>query len=238
MTRGVPGPAAVTVRGVLGLAAVTLTVAGALLACGAFPSGETPPAPPPAEAVAVPSPAEPAQVGMPRSRPVRLDVESIGVHVDLTMLTLNPDGTVQVPPVPEEAGWYEPGYAPGEPGSAVILGHVDGEGQHGVFYDLGRMRRGETVDVTRADGRRARFTVTSVERVPKDRFPAQEVYGPSKHPQLRLVTCGGTFDERTGHYRDNVIVTARLVTPGGPATPPAGRPSHGPSRPGTAAPPA
>ncbi|GLX96715.1 class F sortase [Herbidospora sp. NBRC 101105] len=198
-------------RRVLGLAAAALTATGALLAGGALLPREAPPAPPPAEAVTAVLPVVPAGRDLPRSRPVRLDVGRIGVHVDLMMLGLNPDGTVQVPEEPEDAGWYAPGYAPGEPGGAVILGHVDGEGRRGVFHDLGRMRRGDTIGVTRADGRTARFTVTSVERVAKSRFPAERVYGPLDHPALRLVTCGGSFDAATGHYRDNVIVYADLA---------------------------
>jgi hypothetical protein len=38
------------------------------------------------------------------------------------------------------------------------------------------------------------------------------VYGPTPDPELRLVTCGGTFDAASGHYADNVIVYAREVT--------------------------
>jgi hypothetical protein len=93
----------------------------------------------------------------------------------------------------------------------VILGHVDGRGRKGVFYDLGRMRRGDAISVTRADGSVATFLVQSVEQVPKSGFPSQRVYGPLDHAGLRLVTCGGGFDRRTGHYTDNIIVYARLA---------------------------
>lgn len=196
-------------RRVLGLAAATLTATGALLAGGAFLPRETPPVPPAVESVALPS--KQSKSDLPRSRPVRLDVGSIGVHTGLIMLGLSADGTVQVPEAPQDAGWYEPGYAPGEPGAAVILGHVDGGGERGVFYDLGRMRRGDAIAVTRADGKVARFEVTSVERVAKKKFPSNRVYGPTDHPELRLVTCGGTFDAATGHYRDNVVVYASLI---------------------------
>jgi hypothetical protein len=41
------------------------------------------------------------------------------------------------------------------------------------------------------------------------------VYGPTTTPELRLITCGGPFDDATGHYLDNVVVFARLVAPGG-----------------------
>jgi hypothetical protein len=157
----------------------------------------------------------PAAPVLPRSEPLRLDVPKIGVHVPLSRLGLNPDGTVQVPPVdrPERAGWYARGYMPGERGAAVILGHVDGGGRKGVFYDLGRMRRGDAISVIRADGSVATFEVLSVEQVSKSRFPLRRVYGPLDHAGLRLVTCGGGFDRRTGHYTDNIIVYARLTRP-------------------------
>ncbi|MDP9846411.1 hypothetical protein J2853_005622 [Streptosporangium lutulentum] len=156
-----------------------------------------------------------------RSEPRHLDISKIGVHVPLGRLGLNADGTVQVPPVerPEEAGWYSRGVTPGERGAAVILGHVDGGGRRGVFYDLGRMRDGDVISVGRADGSAAVFVVESVESVAKSDFPSQRVYGPLDHAGLRLVTCGGTFDERTGHYTDNVIVYARLVREAPPGNP-------------------
>ncbi|GAA5040508.1 hypothetical protein HNP84_007568 [Thermocatellispora tengchongensis] len=204
----------------LGLAAAALTVTGAVLVgTGVLPPA-TPPAPPQAVEASHPSRGRTPETGsrsaapvLPRSEPRRLDVPRIGVHVPLSRLGLNADGTVQVPPVdrPEQAGWYARGYTPGERGAAVILGHVDGDGRRGVFHDLGRLRRGDTVSVTRADGSVATFVVQSVEQVPKSRFPSQRVYGPLDHAGLRLVTCGGGFDRQTGHYRDNVIVYARLA---------------------------
>ena len=69
---------------------------------------------------------------------------------------------------------------------------------------------GAEVRITRADGRTAVFAVTRVATHPKNRFPSGEVYGPIDHAGLRLITCGGDFDRRTGHYADNVVAYARL----------------------------
>ncbi|NYD49331.1 hypothetical protein BJY14_005314 [Actinomadura luteofluorescens] len=145
-----------------------------------------------------------------RSLPVRVSIPSIGVRAPLARLGLGSGGEVRVPPAdrPGEAGWYEGGPAPGERGAAVILGHVDSAKGAAVFYDLGRLRPGHRIEVSRADGRVAVFTVESVERVPKGRFPTGRVYGPLGHPGLRLVTCGGAFDRAERGYRDNVIVYA------------------------------
>jgi hypothetical protein len=151
---------------------------------------------------------------LPRSVPVRVDVPSIGVRAPLTGLGLEPGGSVQVPPAdrPGEAGWYDRGPTPGERGAAVLLGHVDSAKGAAVFFDLGRLRPGNRIEVTRVDGRIAVFTVESVERVAKDRFPTRRVYGPLDHAGLRLVTCGGAFDRTRRSYRDNLIVYAALTS--------------------------
>ena len=109
------------------------------------------------------------------------------------------------------AGWYRQGPAPGDPGPAVLTGHVDSVAGPAVFFRLRDIAVGDPVLVDRADGTTVRFTVTRVARYPKGAFPAAEVYGPTPDAELRLITCGGVFDRATGSYADNVIVFARLV---------------------------
>jgi hypothetical protein len=143
--------------------------------------------------------------------PVRVDIQRIGVSSSLIRLGRAPDGTVEVPKSFEVAGWYAPGTRPGDPGSAVILGHVDSKrGGPAVFYRLRELRRGDEIRVKRADGSWLRFVVERTEQFDKQRFPTDEVYYPTLTPGLRLVTCGGLFDPSTGHYRSNVIVFAAL----------------------------
>jgi hypothetical protein len=151
---------------------------------------------------------------MPRSEPTRLDIPAIGVHSALLQLGLNPDGTVEVPPLARDsrAGWYRHSPTPGQLGPAVILGHVDSAAYGpGVFFRLSALHPGSVVDVTRADGRVARFHVERVAEYSKAEFPTDAVYGNTDHAALRLITCGGTFDRSTGSYRDNVVALASLV---------------------------
>jgi len=110
------------------------------------------------------------------------------------------------------AGWYELGPRPGDPGSAVILGHVDSKRGPAVFYRLRELRAGDEIGVTRADGSSVRFIVDRTAQYDKLRFPTDEVYYPTLAPGLRLVTCGGQFDFTTGHYRSNIIVFATIRT--------------------------
>ena len=151
---------------------------------------------------------------MPRSKPSAIDIPAIGVHSSLLHLGLNSDGTVQVPSGSSynEAGWYQYSPTPGSVGPAVILGHVDsGAWGASVFFKLGDLRPGNKVMVRRQDGLVAVFEITGVRRYAKDHFPTQLVYGNTNNAELRLITCGGSFDSSTGHYVDNIIVFASLT---------------------------
>ena len=149
------------------------------------------------------------------ARPTRVTVARVGIHADVLALGLTQDGGVAVPPArqPLTAAWYDRGPAPGQAGAAVITGHVDSRfapGNRAAFYELGAVRPGDAVDVARADHRVAVFRVDSVALVPKTGFPTRAVYGATGYAALRLITCGGHYDRRTG-YADNVIVYAHLV---------------------------
>lgn len=134
---------------------------------------------------------------------------------DLIDLGLNADRTVEVPPLikNDPAGWYKYSPMPGDVGPSVILGHIDSAAfGPGVFYKLGALVTGDTITIERPDKMVAQFKVTQVNQVAKDDFPTQAVYGNTPDAQLRLITCGGTFDPATRNYQDNVIVFAALVS--------------------------
>jgi sortase (surface protein transpeptidase) len=144
--------------------------------------------------------------------PVRLQIPKIGVASSLARLGRARDGTVEVPSRGGVAGWYALGPRPGDPGSSVILGHVDSTRGPAVFFRLRELHRGDEIKVTRADRSSARFVVERTAQYDKQRFPTDDVYYPTLTPALRLVTCGGQFDYSTGHYRSNIIVFATLRT--------------------------
>jgi hypothetical protein len=152
---------------------------------------------------------------LPRSEPTAVSIPSIGVRSSLLHLGLNSDGTIQVPSLynrPMEAAWYKYSVTPGQIGSSVIEGHVDTLNGPAVFYRLGALRPGNTIDVTLTDGVTAVFRVTGVREYPKDNFPTKTIYGASDYAALHLITCGGAFDFSTGHYLSSTVVFATLVT--------------------------
>jgi sortase (surface protein transpeptidase) len=150
---------------------------------------------------------------LPRSVPVSVEIPAIGVRTQLLDLGLNRDGTVEVPSLSTEAddaAWYKYSATPGEIGSAVIEGHVDSYTGPAVFFRLGALHPGDSIDVTLADGVTAVFRVTGVRDYPKAQFPDRLIYGSTDYAALRLITCGGTFDTATGHYLSSTVVFASL----------------------------
>jgi len=143
--------------------------------------------------------------------PVRLWIPKIAVSTALVRLGRLPDGSLEVPKAWDRAGWYDEGPRPGQPGPAVILGHVDSTAGPAVFYRLVELRPGDIVRVGLADRRVLAFRVRRIARYPKDKFPTEAVYFPTLDHELRLITCGGTFDQAVRSYRDNVVVYATLI---------------------------
>lgn len=147
--------------------------------------------------------------------PSRVSIPAVGVAARVIRLALNSDGTMEVPNDYSVAGWYRLGPRPGEKGAAVIVGHVDSREGPAVFYRLGEVAPGDLVRVASPHRSPLSFRVYAVREYPKSAFPTSRVYGQTTRPELRLITCGGAFDDATGHYVDNVVVFARLAAPEG-----------------------
>ena len=200
---------------------VGLLVLGLAIVGFAMASRQTPPAVAsvggPTSSIPVPefTPKTPGKV-VPEAAPVFLDIEEIGVHSALHEVGLDSARAIETPSGAryDEAAWYRHSPIPGSLGPSIIIGHVDSASNGpSVFFRLSELSRGDRVSVTRSDGSTARFTVETIARFSKEEFPTERVYGDIDHAGLRLITCGGAFDEVSGHYEDNVVVFARLAIP-------------------------
>jgi sortase (surface protein transpeptidase) len=211
-------PQGIDIRWIL-IVGLVMVAGGAFVVAHALSAGsKLPPADaqgiPAAVSTRVPFAPDPASVAapLPASTPMTIVIPAIGVNAPVTRLDLNPDGTVQVPPLSNHnlAGWYDRSVTPGARGTSVILGHVDDYTGPSVFYNIKNLRKGEAIDIVRANGGTAVFAVDGVQKATKTNFPTSDVFGNVPYPALRLVTCGGPFDPNTGEYLDSIIVYAHL----------------------------
>lgn len=160
-------------------------------------------APPPMSAGVEPLPHAPAS---------RIRIPSIRVAAPIMDVGLDPAGWIEAPP-PQDAnmaGWYQNGIAPGQRGTAVVVGHVDNEAGPAVFYGLGSLEKGQHIEVERYDGRVAVFEIYGIEVYDKNNFPGVQVYADTGEPELRVITCGGGYSRAQG-YQGNVVVYARMI---------------------------
>jgi sortase (surface protein transpeptidase) len=146
------------------------------------------------------------------SAPVRLRIPAIKVDASFVELGLNANKEIEVPKSFTEVGWYIHGPTPGELGPAIVLGHVDSRVLGAaVFYYLGQLKPGDTIEIDRKDGSTAIFRVDELERYSQSDFPTKLVYGNIDHAGLRLITCTGTYDHSVKRYDHNLVVYASLI---------------------------
>ncbi|MBW8706329.1 hypothetical protein MBT84_42595 [Streptomyces sp. MBT84] len=154
----------------------------------------------------------PAAQELPRSAPKRIVIPQIGVNAPFSEISLDASGHLTPPPVTNKnlVGWYKGGVSPGERGTSVVVGHVDTKTGPAVFVLLRTLKPGSKLDITRADGVVTSFKVDTVETFSKAKFPDKRVYAGNTTPQLRLITCGGTYNHKSHDYESNVVVFAHL----------------------------
>jgi Sortase domain len=153
--------------------------------------------------------------------PVQLIVAGHQVRAAVSSDRLNPDGSLYVPPDPRAVSWASQDVGPGSAyGTTILVGHINYAGVAGVFSDLPSYRVGQVITVVLADHRRMRYAVAAPPiEVHKDQlaprraelFDQTHSYGPAGKPKsgrLLLLSCGGEFDNRTGHYESNIFVYA------------------------------
>lgn len=196
----------------------------ALIAAGALSSytgarqlrWSAPPAPPAWEARASAHGHVAVSITKPlaRSAPRLIWIPKIKVWAQIEARGLRPNGTAVLPSLnhPFMTTWFDRGPAPGQRGTAVILGHVDSHRVGpAVFYKLGLLRPGDLIYITLEDRRVAIYSVYALTMYPKAAFPTDVVYRYTPWPTLRLITCGGRFDPRTHHYLSNVVAFATYL---------------------------
>jgi len=154
--------------------------------------------------------AEPAAQPATVPRPSRLSIPRLGIRATVERLGLDKQGNLAAPSALKNVAWYADGPAPGEPGGAIITGHLGVRPGQAVFWDLGKLRRGDSIVVTRGDGTRVTFIVDGARTYARTaKVPA--LFSTNGTSELWLITCSGQWDYGRSTYDDRLVVHARVV---------------------------
>lgn len=145
--------------------------------------------------------------------PIRLKIPSIHVDATIEPVGLTPENLMGLPKYTDEVAWYQLGPRPGEPGNAVISGHVDSTTGAAIFWDLHKLVVGDTISVVGDNGFERQFVVTASERYATGDAPLTRIFGAADGVHLNLFTCDADtlFDRATGAYTGYLLVYADAV---------------------------
>ena len=175
-----------------------------------IPAATAVPIPP----TATPEPPTPTPLPpLPGIEPRRLRIPNLGINAAIEQVGLDSKGRMDVPRNIWNVAWYKPGYKPGERGNAVIDGHLDGPYSPAVFWNLSKLVPGNRIYVQDDKGQEKVFEVFDVQVYPYDQAPLDRIFGASNDAQLNLITCNGTFDQKSANYDKRFVAYARLVNP-------------------------
>ncbi|HSX01746.1 MAG TPA: class F sortase [Candidatus Saccharimonadia bacterium] len=143
--------------------------------------------------------------------PDRLVIPALHIDAPIVPAGLTADGEMQAPVGVDGTTWYQGGSRPGQPGNAVVAGHLTLGGSPGVFSQLRQLRPGD--DVQTIDGQRIRyhFIVRSLQDYRPQAAPLNQIFGTSLASHLNLITCDGVWQPRAGQFSQRLVVFADLT---------------------------
>lgn len=148
---------------------------------------------------------------VPKENPVRLLIPSLKIDANVQTTGVNAKGNMGVPTNFTDVAWYKDGTSPGQPGSAVIDGHVDnGLGLDGVFKHLAQIQVGDSVYVKTKGGTELHFVVTDIQNYPYDAVPDEKIFNAQDGQHLNLITCEGAWVAGQKTYDHRLVVYTTL----------------------------
>ena len=157
------------------------------------------------------SAAHSASASAPSGQPSRLSIPALGIDAKVQHVGISSAGNVMVPSNFTDVAWYKWGPAPGEPGTAIIDGHVDnGLSLAGVFKRLDQIQTGDDIDVVTASGTKLAFVVTGIQSYPYQQVPMAAITAPKRDAELALITCDGGWVQGQRTYDHRLVVYAKL----------------------------
>lgn len=152
---------------------------------------------------------------VPAGWPQAVAIPRIGVRAPLESISLHQPRDVHAPFQWNDAGWYNRGPKPGDPGRAFIFGHLDSTCCPAVFWSLSSLHPGDLVAVSYRNARTLTFRVIWQHIYANAQLPSGWIFGPARQRGLVLFTCAGIFHRDGTGYDHKLVVYARMVMPGG-----------------------
>lgn len=157
---------------------------------------------------AVSAPAPPTSLPITRAVVPRIALEA--EVVPAAFVERDGGTTWEVPAF--KAGHAQHSAGAGEPGNAVLLGHVSSRNAGDVFKDLGHVQPGDVVHAF-SEARRFEYRVVDVRALPRTDLSSVQ---PTEAATLSLITCTGLWLPTIWDYTERLVVRAELVDPSVP----------------------
>ncbi len=146
----------------------------------------------------------------PATYPRVIRIPKTNTEARVLALSIAKTGALKAPGNIFDAGWYKDSAKPGEAGAMVVDGHVSGPTKPGVFKNLGKLVKGDKIEIERGDGQTFTYTVQATKVFDADKLEMSGVmvpYVPGK-PGLNIITCSGKYDKETSKYEQRTVVYA------------------------------
>lgn len=149
--------------------------------------------------------------------PVYLIIDSLKISANVEIVSVEPNGSMQVPANYNNVGWLKTSSKLGQSGNLVLSGHYDTpSGAPAVFFNLQKIKQGDIITVvTQTDSGLLydkKYKVTSSYLAdPNNKTHVKEAFKNTTHPTITLITCNGIWNSVTKEYSHRVVVKGELV---------------------------
>lgn len=145
------------------------------------------------------------------TNPKKILIPKIEVDANIEEVGLDKTNKMDVPKNPDNVGWYNLGFKPGEKGSAVMAGHLDRvSGEKAVFWDLGKLEIGDQIQVLNQSNRIFKYQVVDKKIYDFNQVPLEMIFASTDKSRLNLITCNGEFDNQNKNYSKRTVVYSVL----------------------------
>lgn len=154
-----------------------------------------------------------ARYAVPADQPRSIRIESVGISGLVQAVSTTKTRAMAAPSNIYVAGWYSGSVKPGEPGLAILDGHMTGRYADGIFKRLHEVQPGAVIVIELGNKVVKTFKVVDQTTLPDEQAAAYLFKKRADIPiQLNIITCGGEYNRTTGRYADRVIVVAQAVS--------------------------